>query len=417
MYTRNTRSRCRTDVMVVMVLVVVDQIVSSHDRSVFFQLLNVTTEENKCAEASRDEPSGKVNTGEAAYDPKLLTTIPLNSEHHTVALSVSPQDGSHRTRTEGLKRHDIQIQDQDQDQPQHHIMLSPVICPVTPRLSRDSNTSLSPLEASTPTISPVFEHGVIPESPYNSLLTPSFRHSPHRLPSVQPWRFPSPSHPLHMNDFSLAMLEPTLTPLTKNNSPASGDPLSTTPFEITSFLSQFGEYQVADTDNPETKAALPRPLFSRNHVSVRDAKNDGKIHGQVDASSLNGRSGRSTGSHRKSHLSPWHDPFAETYSSWIDLKTNDGDVGKSILEDESPVLRTGTVPIEVFCECSLVGFAVRVEARLRFSADAIRDIPQYPSTWPSLTAEEIDEELEIFQASSSRIQNESPLKKKRKISH
>src|SRR5271170_3610226 len=94
MYTRNTRSRCRTDVMVVMVLVVVVQIVSSHDRSVFFQLLNVTTEENKCAEARcRDEPSGKVNTGEAAYDPKLLTTVPLSSEHHTVALSVSPQDG------------------------------------------------------------------------------------------------------------------------------------------------------------------------------------------------------------------------------------------------------------------------------------------------------------------------------------
>src|SRR5216683_2108972 len=34
-------------------------------------------------------------------------------------------------------------------------------------------------------------------SPYNPLTTPSFRHSPPRLPSDQPWRFPSPSHPLH----------------------------------------------------------------------------------------------------------------------------------------------------------------------------------------------------------------------------
>ena len=38
---------------------------------------------------------------------------------------------------------------------------------------------------------------VIPLSPYNPLITPSFRHSPPRLPSDQPWRFPSPSHLLH----------------------------------------------------------------------------------------------------------------------------------------------------------------------------------------------------------------------------
>ncbi|THH33499.1 hypothetical protein EUX98_g625 [Antrodiella citrinella] len=46
------------------------------------------------------------------------------------------------------------------------------------------------------------------ESPYNPLLTPSFRHSPARLPSDQPWRFPSPSHPLHSDarELSLTML-------------------------------------------------------------------------------------------------------------------------------------------------------------------------------------------------------------------
>lgn len=48
----------------------------------------------------------------------------------------------------------------------------------------------------------------IPESPYNPLLTPAFRHSPARLPSDQPWRFPSPSHPLHSSaqELSLSML-------------------------------------------------------------------------------------------------------------------------------------------------------------------------------------------------------------------
>jgi len=45
-------------------------------------------------------------------------------------------------------------------------------------------------------------------SPYNPLTTPSFRHSPPRLPSDQPWRFPSPSHPLHFtaSDVSLGMV-------------------------------------------------------------------------------------------------------------------------------------------------------------------------------------------------------------------
>jgi hypothetical protein len=49
---------------------------------------------------------------------------------------------------------------------------------------------------------------VIPMSPYNPLTTPSFRHSPPRLPSDQPWRFPSPSHPLHLtpSDVSFGMV-------------------------------------------------------------------------------------------------------------------------------------------------------------------------------------------------------------------
>ncbi|KAH8102500.1 hypothetical protein BXZ70DRAFT_928757 [Cristinia sonorae] len=46
------------------------------------------------------------------------------------------------------------------------------------------------------------------ESPYNPLLTPSFRHSPARPLCHQPWRFPSPSHPLHSDakELSLTML-------------------------------------------------------------------------------------------------------------------------------------------------------------------------------------------------------------------
>ena len=82
--------------------------------------------------------------------------------------------------------------------------------------SRDSPTpppnsprSVSP-EVAPPSreVSPSRPLPVIPMSPYNPLTTPSFRHSPPHLPSDQPWRFPSPSHPLHFtaSDVSLGLV-------------------------------------------------------------------------------------------------------------------------------------------------------------------------------------------------------------------
>lgn len=67
-----------------------------------------------------------------------------------------------------------------------------------------------------------------PESPYNPLQTPSFRHSPPRPPSFQPWRFPSPSHPLHSNscDLSLTVLARSqCTPLVKGGTTVTASPL------------------------------------------------------------------------------------------------------------------------------------------------------------------------------------------------
>ncbi|KAI0788593.1 hypothetical protein C8Q75DRAFT_239864 [Abortiporus biennis] len=64
-----------------------------------------------------------------------------------------------------------------------------------------SSTFQIPTSSSTPPLTPgaspetsQYPRAVVPpESPYNPLLTPSFKHSPARLPSDQPWRFPSPS--------------------------------------------------------------------------------------------------------------------------------------------------------------------------------------------------------------------------------
>lgn len=80
---------------------------------------------------------------------------------------------------------------------------SPTPPPISPRSITPEITSSAPREAS-----PSPPRPVIPISPYNPLTTPSFRHSPPRLPSDQPWRFPSPSHPLHFTsvDVSLGMI-------------------------------------------------------------------------------------------------------------------------------------------------------------------------------------------------------------------
>lgn len=80
---------------------------------------------------------------------------------------------------------------------------SPTPPPISPR-------SITPeiIPSASRQASPSPPRPVIPISPYNPLTTPSFRHSPLRLPSDQPWRFPSPSHPLHFTsvDVSLGMI-------------------------------------------------------------------------------------------------------------------------------------------------------------------------------------------------------------------
>ena len=90
--------------------------------------------------------------------------------------------------------------------------------PLTPHVEESSDPPNIVGSDSLTTASPIISRPVIPESPYNPLRTPSFRHSPPRLPSDQPWRFPSPSHPLHSNtrDMSLTMLtRPLETPVIK----------------------------------------------------------------------------------------------------------------------------------------------------------------------------------------------------------
>ncbi|KAJ7169981.1 hypothetical protein C8R46DRAFT_220043 [Mycena filopes] len=79
---------------------------------------------------------------------------------------------------------------------------------------------------------PISRRVIPPASPYDPLLTPSFRHSPPRLPSDQPWRFPSPSHPSRAVSFTLLTGDSPVRPspiAPRARARATTTPLSSSP--------------------------------------------------------------------------------------------------------------------------------------------------------------------------------------------
>ncbi|KAJ7631107.1 hypothetical protein FB45DRAFT_557164 [Roridomyces roridus] len=117
---------------------------------------------------------------------------------------------------------------------------------------------LPPLDCPPP--SPVF---IPPASPYNPLLTPSFRHSPPRLPSDQPWRFPSPSHP--SRELSL---------VAQGDSPAIDSPISAlTRGRLRANTTPMSSPLRFQTPEGLGKLKFPRPLFAlgRSHTVPLDS--------------------------------------------------------------------------------------------------------------------------------------------------
>lgn len=126
--------------------------------------------------------------------------------------------------------------------------------------------------------SPKASRFAVPMSPYDPTLTPSFRHSPPRLPSDQPWRFPSPSHPLHSGarEFCLSMLA-RATPATKgcsvidSSSPSTGTTsVMNTPCSTVFRGKTFGDLSSIFTEgsSPIIFRPSPRHLFSDNRSPV-----------------------------------------------------------------------------------------------------------------------------------------------------
>ncbi|KAJ3570258.1 hypothetical protein NP233_g4530 [Leucocoprinus birnbaumii] len=99
--------------------------------------------------------------------------------------------------------------------------------PLTPHSSSDAGNLSTESSAGAPPTPPP-SNPLVPPSPYDPLLTPSFRHSPPQLPSDHPWRFPSPSHPLHSHtrELSLSMLvRNAASPLVKGSPDLGSSPL------------------------------------------------------------------------------------------------------------------------------------------------------------------------------------------------
>lgn len=139
-----------------------------------------------------------------------------------VAPQTDPQPPTHKSRFRSLlpaedvrRRHDRKLikgssmaaadsdsesDDDLADPQQHHYRPS---TPLTPPLVASSDSNGSTSKPDRPPSSP--QQPVVPLSPYDPLRTPSFRHSPPRLPLEQPWRFPSPSHPLHSRSRELSL--------------------------------------------------------------------------------------------------------------------------------------------------------------------------------------------------------------------
>lgn len=326
--------------------------------------------------------------------------------------------------------------------PRPHPLSQSTLPPMTPPLTPDSSffseneEGVSQASAALPA-SPISSRSVIPPSPYNPLLTPSFRHSPPRLPSDQPWRFPSPSHPLH------SKRELCLTTLSRSqNSPAAtalnASPLVVrgTPLRSPSIMGRTRSKTTSELETPESIARLPRPspraLFSRERLlfSSADRKRSERLHHQVEDSPLS-RVARKNARGRKAleatddwplvgslasvasspngdTLLTGSDPFIDMYSPWGHNNNGDNEDAHDRCSQplSSPVLRSHSLPTGFATDGTvLVGLGIGLLDPFTLSRDAVPSIDDFDRMQPS--DEEEGDEAEV----AGSLTDHSPTKK------
>ena len=236
--------------------------------------------------------------------------------------------------------------------------ISPKSTPFTP-----SHTLGSPLKSLTP--------------PYDPLATPSFRHSTPRYPSDQPWRFPSPSHPLHSSarDISLASfirggatttpgkgleVSPIVLGPPESKHRALGSPSVPTSLKKRSFwqLNSFANRTPGfPKPSPRRLFSLPTPrrwTLDSPDNSFRSSKSSSSSIFSTSSvpssdSPASPRSLRDSGLLEPIRLAG-EDPFADVYQTWpgvveVDAKEKIVEAANPIASEDSPVVRTGPLPV------------------------------------------------------------------------
>ncbi|KAG6832434.1 hypothetical protein H0H92_001480 [Tricholoma furcatifolium] len=358
-------------------------------------------EKHKVAMANRrdnsDRPRGR---GSNKENRQVSARIQLESHDRLVSLDVEPQtefgSASQKSKFRSLlpavemKRVrsskagpsapkiaqnefiSAQIDEKDSHHPLSQSYLPPPSPPLTPLPSDPTNVTSESDQVSTSSPIPV---PTVPPSPYDPLLTPSFRHSPPRLPSEQPWRFPSPSHPLHSRsrELSLSMLIRD-SPIVKGSMVAASSPLfQSSPTMASPRPSAVNKRVTLDLDTPESLEKLPRPspraLFSKSNLSL----SGGQGRYRIQESPLQRSTKPTDQRHHNSGSEDWlsevslssstidraellrvGDPFTIMCSSWgsvgnITHEASPGNHRASISSagTESPVLRNSALPVGV----------------------------------------------------------------------
>ncbi|KAG5652172.1 hypothetical protein H0H81_006012 [Sphagnurus paluster] len=319
--------------------------------------------------------------------------------------------------------------------------------PLTPHSSDPSNIS----SESDPIIGASSSPNLptVPPSPYDPLLTPSFRHSPPRLPSDQPWRFPSPSHPLHSRsrELSLSMLIRDLNSPVAKGSPAVGASPSlvvqASPVPSPRLFGFTHPKRISlDLGTPESLEKLPRPspraLFSRGGLPF----SSGKARFRIQESPLQRSSKAVIRRHKKSDsemgdewlsgvsmsltpatsgldtsaLLPSGDPFTIIYSPWGSANSAPVHPRSPVANTgaESPVLRSATLPTGVGLGIGLLGpFTLPEDHPPRVTSDSDFDgIPSEEEGDEAEVASFLDDSNKESVSTDGR-ETTPPLKKRR----
>jgi hypothetical protein len=235
------------------------------------------------------------------------------------------------------------------------------------RSRRDSRTYLSPDSPSHPQIA-------LPATSYDPLATPAYHNSPPRLPADQPWRFASPSHPLHARalELSLSMIAQDSGSPTLEGLLLSPDILTIDDSHLKSPISQATHYAPTELHLPsaDVEEPLAGQTASRKRLSLESSSDAWLCDSPLTSSPDLLHSGLLMDPLYLDH----EHSFGDSYFAWHDDYSGPSAMSESPAstpEVESPVLRSTTLPSfeHIVSKCGIVGVGLGLVGSLTPTAD------------------------------------------------